>query len=772
MFRRNSSQVSARDKYLSALAEMKAAEAEFIASEQRRKEEELLAEELALRRRLEEIQLHKKSRVRYDSALDDDSYDLSSYRHRSYGRHTDTPKTEDRLTRLRRELEEEELRVARQKKQEREMEAVLRREKREAEKIALRRKEEENRLALIRRQREQEEKRLLELRRAAAVNASATCKVCINSARSSPNVHDKCLQKTSQSCLRPSTQPSRVSIDWEASLGQAVKSKDADFTSKFVSPEQPSTNTPLESTTFEDFLRLVSGAIGPQSKKDGRTPATTVNKAPNTSTKTDTNAVHIIPEDFVKVFAGFNSEAIKSKESKVSSAQNNPKTGGAGTITSGAPGALGKDKTVTPTPKRPESFATSLKDQLIARLNKDGEGEIKEAIHSILASLSHASVEQTTADAKPDSTETLPFPVARRTDLEKQDSEESVAEDTSNQIAKSMDAVRGIETEFVSLQQAFTFPSKLDFSPPSSRPSTPTSDALASRLAYTPRNHPVRYYEQSLSGLLAQLDCVESFGSIEVRMKRKEVVEKVEGALEELEKEVEGRWRSQNVMGGAEVRDAETQASNPQESAVFEPSSDETKVEHLETEPGNATAEDGVEAELVPEASSPVDDVPQADVGLSELREQSFEADVPTSSSESDGVDKSTNHDDLLEESGNAPSATPEKQNVDADSVETSEDFSPVTVSEDLAVDTPSSTTPPNFSVTSPPSLSASYPPTAPSGEGVLSVDGDVESASSGDENVEESDGFLLSEHVEDVNSRLPDIKEEDVDSDWSEVEA
>ncbi|KAF9052248.1 hypothetical protein BDZ89DRAFT_1218601 [Hymenopellis radicata] len=67
--------------------------------------------------------------------------------------------------------------------------------------------------------------------------------------------------------------------------------------------------------------------------------------------------------------------------------------------------------------------------------------------------------------------------------------------------------------------------------------------SLIMRLAYTARNAPVRFHEQSLSGLLSQLDSIESFGDEGLRAKRKEVVGLVESALEDLEREVEGRWR-------------------------------------------------------------------------------------------------------------------------------------------------------------------------------------------------------------------------------------
>jgi hypothetical protein len=57
---------------------------------------------------------------------------------------------------------------------------------------------------------------------------------------------------------------------------------------------------------------------------------------------------------------------------------------------------------------------------------------------------------------------------------------------------------------------------------------------LERRLTYTARNAPVRYYEHALSALLGQLDAIESSGSERVRERRKEVVGRVEKALEEV----------------------------------------------------------------------------------------------------------------------------------------------------------------------------------------------------------------------------------------------
>ncbi|KAJ7102406.1 hypothetical protein B0H15DRAFT_329526 [Mycena belliarum] len=104
--------------------------------------------------------------------------------------------------------------------------------------------------------------------------------------------------------------------------------------------------------------------------------------------------------------------------------------------------------------------------------------------------------------------------------------------------------VRAIDASFSALAAEFAFPAELEFS--TSRAASPAAgeaEAPIARLSYSAKNQGVRFYQQALSGLLAQLDAVESFGDESVRHGRKEVVGRVEGALDELEAVVEARWR-------------------------------------------------------------------------------------------------------------------------------------------------------------------------------------------------------------------------------------
>ncbi|SJL06343.1 uncharacterized protein ARMOST_09679 [Armillaria ostoyae] len=180
---------------------------------------------------------------------------------------------------------------------------------------------------------------------------------------------------------------------------------------------------------------------------------------------------------------------------------------------------------------------SSLKAELEARLNNDQSNEIKDTIHAIFASLNDAHSNAPSSSSKG-----------------KEKAHPISAEDaTSKDVVSSMEAVRNVETAFHALESEFVFPIQLDFTPAPSPASSDSESSLTGRLAYTSRNAPVRYYEQSLSGLLAQLDSVESFGNEALRSVRKEVVGKVESALEELEREVEGRWRSKTAKEAKEA---------------------------------------------------------------------------------------------------------------------------------------------------------------------------------------------------------------------------
>ena len=84
--------------------------------------------------------------------------------------------------------------------------------------------------------------------------------------------------------------------------------------------------------------------------------------------------------------------------------------------------------------------------------------------------------------------------------------------------------IRAIRNQLSALESAFKFPEVVDFD--------------QSVLAVSANNAPLRAYENTLNGLLEQLDAIESDGDEEVRNTRREVVREVEKVLGDLEQKV------------------------------------------------------------------------------------------------------------------------------------------------------------------------------------------------------------------------------------------
>ncbi|KAG8737288.1 hypothetical protein FRC10_008378 [Ceratobasidium sp. 414] len=123
-----------------------------------------------------------------------------------------------------------------------------------------------------------------------------------------------------------------------------------------------------------------------------------------------------------------------------------------------------------------------------------------------------------------------------------------VAETQQVDMFSSRKAITDILSKFSSLKSGFTFPTTLDFLPSPEGVSTPTP-----RLAYTPNNAPLHQYEHLLTGLLTQLDAVESYGDAEVRKTRKDAVKEVEKELEELDGKKVYEWRRQFEPAVSEI---------------------------------------------------------------------------------------------------------------------------------------------------------------------------------------------------------------------------
>lgn len=208
----------------------------------------------------------------------------------------------------------------------------------------------------------------------------------------------------------------------------------------------------------------------------------------------------------------------------------------------------------------------SLQEQLKTRLRSDASQEVQETIRSLLNSLQETSrpspapaVQSSLKNEKGKGRETRPNTPAKE----------------PRNVDEALAVIHDIEVSFNNLASDFVFPSQLDFTPTSSPPSSPVhSDAESSvtrRLAFTSRNSPVKYYEQALTGLLLKLDNVESFGSEDLRHKRKDVVNRIERAIEELEGEVDGRWRSKLSQEQGPAPQVEATPSSDQEDVAVAP---------------------------------------------------------------------------------------------------------------------------------------------------------------------------------------------------------
>jgi hypothetical protein len=103
----------------------------------------------------------------------------------------------------------------------------------------------------------------------------------------------------------------------------------------------------------------------------------------------------------------------------------------------------------------------------------------------------------------------------------------------------SLETLDRLSTTFSHLTSTFTLP-PVDFS----RASTPgRSSSPTTHLSFTTANRPIHEYEAALSKLLTELDAVDSDGDDAVRMRRRELVKSVEGALADLDAAIAAQRR-------------------------------------------------------------------------------------------------------------------------------------------------------------------------------------------------------------------------------------
>jgi BAG domain len=98
--------------------------------------------------------------------------------------------------------------------------------------------------------------------------------------------------------------------------------------------------------------------------------------------------------------------------------------------------------------------------------------------------------------------------------------------------ARSLAEITAVNRTFTSLKNTFVFPSG---------PLETITDGTTPRLAYNAANAAIHAYQYALADLLSQLDGIESFGFQGVREARKQLVVKIEQAMEELEQMINER---------------------------------------------------------------------------------------------------------------------------------------------------------------------------------------------------------------------------------------
>jgi len=186
--------------------------------------------------------------------------------------------------------------------------------------------------------------------------------------------------------------------------------------------------------------------------------------------------------------------------------------------------------------------------------------------------------------------------------------------------AIALSSVEHVQSTLTKLQTEFAPPAELDHYTPSTDDrdetesvSSVSSSDLTKLIPYTSANKPVYKYENELSGLLEELDRIDSHGDAEVREKRKVVVKAIETALkgvEDLVGEVVGKRLSlistttpvvEVPLKGFDVEEDVAEATSAPEQVETPVAADEPPTQVQET------------IETPAEASSPVDEaVPEA----------------------------------------------------------------------------------------------------------------------------------------------------------------
>ncbi|KAG5646056.1 hypothetical protein DXG03_004479 [Asterophora parasitica] len=772
-----------RDRYLAALAEAKAAEAEYLAAEAVQREEE------ALRRRLEEIQLRKQEENLYlRSRCGRTPYALDLQAPTPISRYGGTYPSygHDNLVNLSHQVEKEErLRFLVLKV---EAEAEVRRQAEE-----LRRKRQEKAALLLQQEREQAHVAAFLERHAAKVRQSPGHQP--HRHRQVPNqpfrqplvLHPSLLAllgsyavtatngpaPVKPVCPRlhptlvsganvPPQTPAQPSFEKEGEvinelLGQLLGVQP---TSRAPAPAPVAAPTPVQPAAAKPELPLAEGTynflLGGNPQKADLAPFINLfnhHLDQNETSKSD----QVAPEDRVSLDGAAMLQQFVDlftpPAPPTARQQSNAQASGSGS--SPKPSSSTASPIVTPAPSVPKSSPfteETLKQQLEARLNNEYSSEVRDTIQAIIASLQDSSTTSSPTSTKAESSKGKGKGKAIEAP-----GDAPTAAPTSKDLLNSMNDVRSIDAAFQALSADFTFPSTLDFLAAHIVPGSPAfsgSESSATvHLAYTSRNHPVRFYEQALSALLTQLDAVQSFGNDDLRNMRREVVSRVERALEELEAEVDGRWRTRLSKEAKAVKIEVTDpvaTPEPVATTVSKP------VPSAETVPATTTPES--KAEIPEEPAAPVDETstpsptPEATTTPESKAEVTEEPVAP--------VDETSASSPTAEATTAAPESTSDSAAAAAYTPPSSE-VSSLADSEISITTAKTSTTDATTHAST--SLAAS----------VATIKGyDVEyPADDASDSTESGDEFLLAA-TDDVPKRPNSKDNEDAGSDWSEVEA
>ncbi|RXW11586.1 hypothetical protein EST38_g14269, partial [Candolleomyces aberdarensis] len=247
----------------------------------------------------------------------------------------------------------------------------------------------------------------------------------------------------------------------------------------------------------------------------------------------------------------------------------------------------------------------SLIDQLKARYTNEGHDEIRDTITAIVNSLSdnkpskkqdvnaaagssHSTVDSRSNEpsvefiratinslsSKPSAGPTSQTRAAAPPSTKGKEKDTTSPFDFSSiDLKAALERVESIEHTFRHLESEFDLPSQLDFIV------APKGDisSVFPHLAFTARNHPVRYYEQTLTTLLNQLDLIESHGDAILRRRRKDAVSSIEKALDDLEREVTALWKARFA------KEQETKKQEQEFTSATAPSSSEEEASNTNT---------------------------------------------------------------------------------------------------------------------------------------------------------------------------------------------